>query len=518
MSGNNHIKLDGNSYYNGDLLETTSERTFKIEYTYPETTIFSSEVVKTSSNDRIYLNYSSSDTYPNLTLEDYITYSAHKITFVKLFHNIFPGLTEKNNVDSINKDNFVGEMIIEHSPITNSSIPVYLCFLLKKNDSNIGENSIDKLIEMSVLSDTQEKIRIGDDIPKQINQPSTAVTYTSKNSKVIVFITPILINNSSAQIIESMENSYNFENEFLATFDNLGSDPSIAGVTKTYTLHEPKHVNKSSEENDIYIDCQPTGESAETIATYNVPINSAYTEGKSNEDIKSSATNLAIFIFFIGILYFFVPRLYFFVVYNLFVLKGMKFDTLDKKASFVRTFDIVTTLLITTAIILLVVNGGNLSVSYAIYAFFSLALSIFIIIDNKVKNPDFVKVINYDDQSIKAKFNGIAPTDIMGLIKFIFVVILYPVYNLNQERFQEFLIGFEIFAIAFFLIFLFLGDETTLEVPDAKDIPGIKEIPGVKKMSLPLKAIFGSILICYATSFLYFISGIDKALYKMPNP
>lgn len=66
----------------------------------------------------------------------------------------------------------------------------------------------------------------------------------------------------------------------------------------------------SNKEDDIYIDCSPTGESAENIATYNVPINSEYTKDAKKLDLMRTLLNLCLALIILIITYFTIPRLY----------------------------------------------------------------------------------------------------------------------------------------------------------------------------------------------------------------
>ena len=65
-----------------------------------------------------------------------------------------------------------------------------------------------------------------------------------------------------------------------------------------------------NKEDNIYIDCSPTGESAENIATYNVPINSEYTKDAKKLDLMRTLLNLCVALIFLIIAYFTLPRMY----------------------------------------------------------------------------------------------------------------------------------------------------------------------------------------------------------------
>jgi hypothetical protein len=66
----------------------------------------------------------------------------------------------------------------------------------------------------------------------------------------------------------------------------------------------------NTKDNDIYIDCMPTGESAKTIKTYNVPINSAYTEDAKKLDLMRTLIGLCIMLIYLMFVYFTSPLVY----------------------------------------------------------------------------------------------------------------------------------------------------------------------------------------------------------------
>ena len=66
----------------------------------------------------------------------------------------------------------------------------------------------------------------------------------------------------------------------------------------------------NTKDNEIYIDCMPTGESAKTIKTYNVPINSAYTEDAKKLDLMRTLIGLCIMLIYLMFVYFTSPLVY----------------------------------------------------------------------------------------------------------------------------------------------------------------------------------------------------------------
>jgi hypothetical protein len=67
---------------------------------------------------------------------------------------------------------------------------------------------------------------------------------------------------------------------------------------------------QTSENDNIYMDCQPTGASADEIKTYNVPINSEYTNNASKIDLMTFVVQLSIIFSILVTTYFAIPRMY----------------------------------------------------------------------------------------------------------------------------------------------------------------------------------------------------------------
>lgn len=456
-TGNNHIPLDEGSYLNGQPYDPPSDKVFNIVYTFPKTTIVSSEVEKVDNN-RIQLSYNTSHTYPNLTIQDYINYSAHKITISKLVHNIFPGITEDTNIDPEYKDTngnnkIIGEMFIEHKPTANTGNHLFLCFLLMKSNSTVHSNDIDKLIQMTGTSDSFEDIWISNSIPKQINNPS-AVTYNSKNHKIIVFLTPILINNESSNIIESFD-TYDISDKFYGTFENLINDPSIAGNTRTYLLHDSRSVNKSTSEDKIYIKCHPTGASQEEINTYNVPVESEYTQQAQEIELKNASINLIFFSGALVLIYFFVPIVYFRSIYKT-VLSMGNYTNSDSKAGIVRNIDNSIVVLFGILITFLMYSDIPNAMSYVIYAIFAIGVSILLIVNKKGSDPDWIQILDYDDNNIKHKFSGFAPQNIVDFIILFLAIIAYPFYDIYNSKVTYGVMAFWTIPLALYLFWNFL--------------------------------------------------------------
>lgn len=262
------------------------------------------------SDTNILVNYYSQPNKPNLTYPDNNTkYNSRTIRFFSLIHDNILNLT----CDSagVPNNNIIGEMVIENTSSTGYQ-RIFTCFLLKSTDNNNTNTNLDILIKQPSVPDNEKnksiKIQINDFI-----KDSSCITYsTDYGNIVIVFTTPIYINSNSANLLKGYSrNTSQFTkspyDKLKYTIMNNLSHPkndvvnSVSGVAKS--LGEKK-------DDQIYIDCSPTGESSDKISTYNVPINSEYTENAQKIDFMKTTINICFSIIFLLIVYFLVPIIY----------------------------------------------------------------------------------------------------------------------------------------------------------------------------------------------------------------
>jgi hypothetical protein len=206
------------------------------------------------------------------------TYNANKIYLSGAIHEI----------KQIPLTNRVGELIIEHTPLTGSG-KLYLCILLNYSDSIVSDkNSVDDLIDIASSDDARKQIALNTSILPQPN----AIVYTDRGNKVVVFVSPIYISSASNDNIKNLANPSLFSN-YLPTYNIL-----------------PQNSISMADKDEIYIDCSPTGASAEEIATYNVPINSEYTQDAGKLDFMKTTIQLCLVFLLIVITYYSVPFFY----------------------------------------------------------------------------------------------------------------------------------------------------------------------------------------------------------------
>ena len=250
-----------------------------------------------NTSDNLYVNYYNPTNKPNLFFPDSTTsYSSKYISIYSLIHNNILNVTCDANGNRINS-NIIGEMVIEHDSITGYG-KVYTCFLLQKSGNSTAKNDIDNIVFNNSASENDKK----ETIKLKLNgliQTSNCISYSTGYNIIIVFTKPITINSNTATSIQKYPS-------MSSLFANKPKDnTSYNIINKTSGLGGSAIGKKDDDE--IYIDCKPTGASNEDIATYNVPINSEYTQDAQKLDFMKTTINLCMVIIFLLLTYFLVP-------------------------------------------------------------------------------------------------------------------------------------------------------------------------------------------------------------------
>jgi hypothetical protein len=250
-----------------------------------------------NTSDNLYINYYNPTNKPNLFFPDSTTsYSSKYISIYSLIHNNILNVTCDANGNRINS-NIIGEMVIEHDSITGYG-KVYTCFLLQKSGNSTAKNDIDNIVFNNTASENDKK----ETIKLKLNgliQTSTCISYSTGYNIIIVFTKPITINNNSATSIQKYPS-------MSSLFANKPKDNTSYNIISKTSNLGGNNVGKKDDD-EIYIDCKPTGASNEDIATYNVPINSEYTQDAQKLDFMKTTINLCMVIIFLLLTYFLVP-------------------------------------------------------------------------------------------------------------------------------------------------------------------------------------------------------------------
>jgi hypothetical protein len=266
----------------------------RVVYNYPKISINKNEITATPT--KLEMTFFNGSTDPNIiyTLRGANTvYNHSKAYFYKLFHDNIGQVT--NGSDAANK---YGELIIEHKP-PGSTNKTFVCFLLEYTDSD-QITDIDAMINFKTASKLSlyAGVELNSVIPKQESCVVYDSTIGNVKSTVFVFSTPIKINAASKKRILQC--------------NDLANIP-ILKYNSGYIVLPARNISLPDPD-QIYINCNPTGESADKIDTYNLPINSV---SGSEQDAKSAMQTMTMFAIFVIVsvgLVAFVPGIYKFTV------------------------------------------------------------------------------------------------------------------------------------------------------------------------------------------------------------
>ena len=288
------FKLDDNT-----VVSSTQE---KILYDYKSINIIRNEIKEPgniSNHDYFsvpYINQTSTPNFEYTTVSSTKpeTYSVKNIHFYSLIHDNIKDLTTGADADK----NIIGELIIEHKSLSSQNV-LYTCHLLKKynpGQTQIGSD-IDLIIDLKDSDALNAAIVLNSAIPK-------ADKYIAYNDgqfvKVMVSTAPILV----------VDNTTAFVSTYATTTTLFTKN-----APSKYSIIDGTNVTMRKEE-DIYIDCQPTGVSDEEVSTYNIPLLSETSKQKQQLDFMKMTVNFVIFIVILIVASFGVPILYKAVVIN----------------------------------------------------------------------------------------------------------------------------------------------------------------------------------------------------------
>lgn len=248
------------------------------------------------------INYSSKE--PNF-VDGSISPSKYTSEFVYLF-----GLLHNNIIKvSSNSKDLVGEIVIQHTN-PNSQEKVYVCYLIKETEEEKRSNNLDKFVKFmnEDINQIEANLSMVDVVPEQ----AKCVNYTDKNNNhVYIYTNPIRVNKKTAELFKQ-------SSEKTTLFDvNAPLQPRYVDLlNKEENLKEEfgniieGNQNQMSVDGEIYIDCSPTGESSENIEHYSIPINSEFSESKTQVEFFKTAMYFMFFIIITAIVNIFVPSVY----------------------------------------------------------------------------------------------------------------------------------------------------------------------------------------------------------------
>ena len=210
--------------------------------------------------------------YPDKTITiEGVDYLPTEFYFMGKIHNI-SGLKQ------------AGEIVIKHTHSNESELYLYLPVMVDPiAESTPISNLISSVAEFNKDDDTTQPFNFARVIDKQKN----AFYYKTDNIISVVFTAPLFVPEYP---------------------DTLRGVPEFmkAPNAKEYSIIP---LNLTNDE-QIYIDCNPTGESADTIAAYNIPINSEYSKISANSMFERHATFSGMYLIALIGVYMIVPYFY----------------------------------------------------------------------------------------------------------------------------------------------------------------------------------------------------------------
>ena len=186
------------------------------------------------------------------------------------------------------------ELVIEHSTAGSTNTSLYLRIPINTSVSSSSSSTSNFVnadpgdIQFNLEGDLRDNI--GAKKYMDINQ-----------NTVLVLDSTIDVDNTKKYLSENDSNTNSNSNSILVTGNNIPFSPTPLSGTEPVQLYQ---------DNQIYIDCNPSGESAETIAAYNVPINSEYAKNEGKMNYERQAMYSGVFAIALVLIYFIVPWWY----------------------------------------------------------------------------------------------------------------------------------------------------------------------------------------------------------------
>lgn len=411
-----------------DLKNKTADNI--VNYNYNETTFYKNQFEKTIDNGGyIQITYPSKSNTPNILSHDLFNgeYITKKLYVIKKIHEI-KGIE------------FDGELIIEHTSLTNNEKPLYSCFLLKT--AKMETTNIDTLINPS----SDITIKLNDYISS-----SNAIHYKTKSENILIFTTPILVSSN---------------------FDNFQSPKIIIPFSNDYIIVKIKKLSDiegfkegiDTEYVNLATYCQPIDEEDPSIGVSTdviIPADGKVSINKSTTSQITTALNF--FVFFILVLFvvIVVPELYRYFIIDL-VLEN-KFNAISpfnpqQLLNRLSAIDIYLGILLFgfsfSLINFGVANNKPIDTIVGFYVFIFFISSIIVLKYKRTFDSEkFLKIFTIND--IVPNMNEIRP-DIFGLIIDNISQLFIKRDIKGNLRFQfNFIIAVGIFIMLYFILLRF---------------------------------------------------------------
>ena len=407
----------------------------KIVYDYDKIQIFKSAINGPDRNVPLntdFVNARRGEPNISYTDENSISdnrYDSSKIYVYQIIHNINSITTDDQSI--------IGELVIEHTRNSDPTDKHYICFLLKHVSSGT-DNEIDILLNFKNQDKSDNYIELNKVIPQQDN----CIVYKSKpdnntyDNAVYVFTTPIEIHGTTSKdIINNCPISTNL-------FEDYKAD---------YIVLPANNISKRGDE-EIYIDCNPTGESQETIDTYNIPINSQLSSNLEESDNMKTVINFATFAVYSLVVAIALPPLYKATAIKSALMSGDDPNAVSPNGIRLRSIDSIICFSMIVTIIILISIGYN---TIGLILLFTTVLGGLLIYTYK-QNPDFIKISGKEiiyDPNKKFDINDIG-NSVIDLFKSMYNIIK----DEKKEGWGRAFISIMVILFILLIVFAFLGN------------------------------------------------------------
>lgn len=400
----------------------SSTNNIYVKYDYYDTTIKNQYEKDIENNGYIKIPYynNKSIIQPNLILSN-----NDKYKIINLYIN-----KKSLNLDNIDYD---GELIIEHTNITNNDNKFYLCILLKTQPSVQEETVIDKIIRKSFSNE----INININNFLNVMNPSSLV---NKDNTIIIIKKPLLISSSFNEFS-------NVENVFFHLFNKYDLKTiQIQHIHSTDATNDSESFTENFIEGaDVFMDCSPVDSSETTVSM--VPVNSDNLLNPSTVIFMSTIQNFFIFIVLVGIIVTVVPNIYKHIIMEFI---NNNYNSEPNKNSYLIVFDyIILFVLFFVSFIVLgtgVSKNNKVQSSIGIYLFICSTLALVTMIIFKIMNKDYYNFVD-DIDSIGQKSGSFIGKLIEILMDIIKRFIAYFIHVFSDGNNLIFLLIFELIVL-----------------------------------------------------------------------
>jgi hypothetical protein len=254
--------------------------------------------------------------------------------FGKIIHNNITGYTDFNGKYA--KD-LIGELVISTSDSSGKN--AYLCFFISQVNSKAGnatDQSLTNIYNNIIIDSTTKNVVYSPvnatnnnnhiiiqpitDGTIPINQNNDGIIVyndATNNSIVIVYLNPITVSNTKLITFISSLSSTTLPSPFISNYPSGGNSdiytlkPGSASTTAdTSAATAAIAAANPTSEDQIYIECTPTGSSGDQTPNINIPLSSDIMKDIQNSSFAQLCTNMSLFCLILFICYISIPTIY----------------------------------------------------------------------------------------------------------------------------------------------------------------------------------------------------------------